>query len=224
MVDKETRLSRGFGFVTFRNATSAFCALHTANWVDFKEVDCKKAVRDPPGQTLKVFVGGLPVSCDNIKLMKYFGRFGRIESAVVMMDARTNRHRGFGYVTFSDTSAVKAALDMYKENRIDGKWIEVKRCIPQDAVRCLELQRRADRAAEGQRVATEVAQEMVTEVEGAACYNGGPGYKVDGACRNGGGPSNQRLGRFPQLAQWALAFGPVLLAFLISRNTCLKLF
>mmetsp|Transcript_73647 Transcript_73647/g.238072 ORF Transcript_73647/g.238072 Transcript_73647/m.238072 type:complete len:288 (+) Transcript_73647:75-938(+) len=147
MVDKATNRSRGFGFVTFKESTSANAALGTANNIDGREVSCKKAVRDSPKQivqessggvynTLKIFVGGLPSSCDYDKLTGYFGRFGQIQDAVVMMDQMTQRHRGFGYVTFSDSSAVEAALQMYPENKIDGKWIEVKRCIPQESMRC----------------------------------------------------------------------------------------
>jgi len=145
MVDKATSRSRGFGFVTFKDSSSANAALGTANVVDGRDVSCKKAVRDSPKQivqdsggvynTLKIFVGGLPASCDYDKLTWYFGRFGSIQDAVVMMDQQTQRHRGFGYVTFTDSTAVEAALAMYQDNKIDGKWVEVKRCIPQESMR-----------------------------------------------------------------------------------------
>mmetsp|Transcript_92299 Transcript_92299/g.214456 ORF Transcript_92299/g.214456 Transcript_92299/m.214456 type:complete len:272 (+) Transcript_92299:183-998(+) len=145
MVDKATNRSRGFGFVTFKEPSAVNAALGTANYIDGREVSCKKAVRDAPKQlvqdsggiynSVKIFVGGLPSSCDYDKLTGYFGRFGQIQDAVVMMDQQTQRHRGFGYVTFSDSSAVEAALQMYPENKIDGKWIEVKRCIPQESMR-----------------------------------------------------------------------------------------
>lgn len=142
MPDKVTGRSRCFGFITFKDMGAMNAALGTANLVDGREVACKKAVRenpalsgqgvDGPYNTLKIFVGGLPASCDYDKFTSYFGRFGQIEDAVVMMDNQTQRHRGFGYVTFSDSSAVEATLQNYAANQIDGKWIEVKRCIPQD--------------------------------------------------------------------------------------------
>jgi len=152
MVDKGTSRSRGFGFVTFKEPSAANAALGTANFLDGKEVACKKAVRDTlkavrdtPKQlvqdasgvynSVKIFVGGLPSTCDYDKLTGYFGRFGQIQDAVVMMDAQTQRHRGFGYVTFAEPSAVEAALTNYPENNIDGKWVEVKRCVPQEAMR-----------------------------------------------------------------------------------------
>jgi len=144
MCDKVTGRTRGFGFVTFKDSGVANAALGTSNLVDGREVSCKKAVRENPQNyvqggtgsgvynSIKIFVGGLPASCDYEKFTAYFGRFGAIQDAVVMMDSQTQRHRGFGYVTFQDNSAVEAALQNYAANQIDGKWIEVKRCIPQD--------------------------------------------------------------------------------------------
>lgn len=81
---------------------------------------------------VKIFVGGLPASCDNDKLNECFSKFGSIKEAVVMMDSSTGRHRGFGYVTYHESAGVEAAMASYSENRIDNKWIEVKRCIPQE--------------------------------------------------------------------------------------------
>lgn len=148
MSDKADGRSRGFGFVTFKDSSAANAALGTANSVDGRDVSTKKAVREGQASSnaslasdgsaynvVKVFVGGLPSSCDHDKLTGYFGKFGRIVDAVVMMDQQTQRHRGFGYVTFDEPSAVESAMAVYSDNRIDGKWVEVKRCIPQDQMR-----------------------------------------------------------------------------------------
>eukprot|EP00927_Polykrikos_kofoidii_P077426 TRINITY_DN74363_c0_g1_i1.p1 TRINITY_DN74363_c0_g1~~TRINITY_DN74363_c0_g1_i1.p1 ORF type:complete len:311 (+),score=26.73 TRINITY_DN74363_c0_g1_i1:191-1123(+) len=155
MIDKGTNRSRGFGFVTYREASSVNAALGTSNVLDGREVSCKKAMRDhavtppasgpkPMGQeeasnlnfnVVKIFVGGLPASCDYDKLTSFFSRFGEIQDAIVMMDSQTQRHRGFGYVTFVQATSVEAAITNYSENRIDGKWVEVKRCIPQEYMR-----------------------------------------------------------------------------------------
>lgn len=142
MTDKVSGRSRGFGFASFKEIGSMNAALGTSNAIDGREVSCKKAVRENPQMyvqgsdgiynSVKIFVGGLPATCDYEKFTSYFSRFGQIEDAVVMMDIQTQRHRGFGYVTFSENSAVEAALNNYAANQIDGKWIEVKRCIPQD--------------------------------------------------------------------------------------------
>mmetsp|Transcript_45180 Transcript_45180/g.81266 ORF Transcript_45180/g.81266 Transcript_45180/m.81266 type:complete len:327 (+) Transcript_45180:52-1032(+) len=153
MTDKETGRSRGFGFVTFKESSSVDSAVGGSNEIDGRSVSCKRAVRDTKMakeesrggrgggggggdfNVVKIFVGGLPASCDNEKLKGHFGQFGAIQDAVVMMDANTQRHRGFGFVTFKDSSGVEAALSNDANNKIDNKWVEVKRCMPQEAMR-----------------------------------------------------------------------------------------
>jgi RNA recognition motif-containing protein len=80
----------------------------------------------------KIFVGGLPISCDDNKLREYFSKYGVIVDAVVMIDRDLQRHRGFGYVLFQDASAVDAAVAEHDQHQIDGKWVDVKRCVVQE--------------------------------------------------------------------------------------------
>jgi hypothetical protein len=159
MMDKAAGRSRGFGFVTFKDSAAASAAIGSSNVVDGRDVSTKKAVREgsaPPPSNLvqeqgktfnvvKIFVGGLPATCDEEKLREFFGKFGRITDAVVMMDNQTQRHRGFGYCSFESSEAVEAAVAQYSDNRIDGKWIEVKRCIPQDKIRDSDRGKASDR-------------------------------------------------------------------------------
>ena len=80
----------------------------------------------------KIFVGGLPASCDDTKLREYFSKYGVIIDAVVMIDRDLQRHRGFGYVLFQDAGAVDGAVADHDKHQIDGKWVDVKRCIVQE--------------------------------------------------------------------------------------------
>jgi len=156
MTERDTGRSRGFGFVTFEDPGSANAAITMpTHQLDGRTVSVKKAMREGAGggkgmsggfggcgggdpgagveyNVVKVFVGGLPPTVDYDKLTGYFQKFGAIEDAVVMMDPSTQRSRGFGFVTFTDSSSVEACMQQYNSNEIEGKWIEVKRCIPQD--------------------------------------------------------------------------------------------
>ncbi|CAJ1335788.1 unnamed protein product [Effrenium voratum] len=151
MMDKESGRSRGFGFVTFNTSAAMDAAVRATHTIDGTTIACKRAMRetrqggrqdrqDSGGgsgkfNVVKIFVGGLPASCDLEKLKGHFGQFGEIHDAVVMMDAQTQRHRGFGFVTFKDPKSVEAALSNDKQNKIDNKWVEVKRCMPQEVMR-----------------------------------------------------------------------------------------
>jgi len=140
---------RGFGFVTYKTPGPALTALAVPQWIDGRLVDVKLAV---PGEdaeerpTNKIFVGGLPQDVDTEALKAYFGAYGFVADAVVMVDRRTNRSRGFGFVRFADgahgSAASEAALMDFASHRLAGKWVEVKRATPAAA-----LQEATDAAA-----------------------------------------------------------------------------
>jgi len=84
-------------------------------------------------QRRKLFVGGVPTHILTDDLEEYFGQFGTVVDCVVMLD-REGRHRGFGFVTFSNQKEKATALALYEEHYLEGKWIEVKCCIPKDEI------------------------------------------------------------------------------------------
>lgn len=122
--------SRGFGYVTFCDVSSAAAAMLETHQVGGRKVDVKRAV---PG-TNKLFVGGLPQSATATELREHFEACGTVSDAVVMIDPVTGRSRGFGFVCFlpgqEGAAAVTAALEQYQTHRLRGKWIEVKNAAP----------------------------------------------------------------------------------------------
>lgn len=128
---------RGFGFVTFDHPLPAECALAEAQWLDGRLVDVKRAVPGERAQertSNKIFVGGLPQDVSTEELRAYFSGYGSVADAVVMVDRRTNRSRGFGFVRFgngaSGNAASEAVLMDFASHRLAGKWVEVKRATP----------------------------------------------------------------------------------------------
>lgn len=129
--------ARGFGFVTFDSTAPAVHALAEPQWLDGRLVDVKRAVpgeRNQERSPNKVFVGGLPQDVTTEMLKDYFSGFGSVADAVVMVDRRTNRSRGFGFVRFSNgssgSSAAQAVLLNFANHRMQGKWVEVKPATP----------------------------------------------------------------------------------------------
>ncbi|KAA3680081.1 uncharacterized protein DEA37_0010408 [Paragonimus westermani] len=75
----------------------------------------------------KLFVGGLSQTTNNGSLRLYFSRFGEVDDAVVMMDNKTGRSRGFGYVKYHEPDSVNLALEA-KPHILDGKEVDAKQC------------------------------------------------------------------------------------------------
>mmetsp|Transcript_119772 Transcript_119772/g.346187 ORF Transcript_119772/g.346187 Transcript_119772/m.346187 type:complete len:426 (-) Transcript_119772:20-1297(-) len=128
---------RGFGFVTLDQPSAVSQALAEPQSLDGRLVDVKRAV---PGDKVqdrasnKLFVGGLKQDVTTEELRRYFSKYGVVTDAVVMVDRRTNRSRGFGFVRFhhgpAGCAAIEAALADYSVHTLRGKWVEVKTAAP----------------------------------------------------------------------------------------------
>ena len=72
----------------------------------------------------KIFVGGLSWNIDDSSLAKEFERFGNVRHAKVVTDRETGKSRGFGFVTFDDSSAADNAI-----TGMDGRVVRVNEAV-----------------------------------------------------------------------------------------------
>jgi len=106
MRDPKTKRSRGFGFVTYSKAAMVDAAQESRpHKVDSREVEPKRAVpreligKPEAGATVKkIFIGGLKEDVEDEDLRDYFGKYGTITDAAVVLDKDTKKKRGFGFL------------------------------------------------------------------------------------------------------------------------------
>ena len=78
---------------------------------------------------MKLFVGGLAWATDDASLRSSFETFGDISDAVVIRDRETGRSRGFGFVTFDDDAAGRAAVEAMNGATLDGRAIRCEEAL-----------------------------------------------------------------------------------------------
>eukprot|EP00913_Durusdinium_trenchii_P014265 g13383.t1 len=77
-----------------------------------------------PEEGRGIFVGGLPPSVDDRELRKHFESYGEVQDATVVMNQRTGKSKGFGFVEFQQHGVREKVMEEVVE--IHGKTVEVK--------------------------------------------------------------------------------------------------
>jgi len=130
MRDPETGRSRGFAFLTFEEPSSVNAVMVREHYLDGKAIDPKRAIpREEHLRNTRYFVGGLAPATTSESMKTFFGTYGKVVDATVMVDRESGRSKGFGFVTFEDaqdTDRLVGKTDLF----LDDKQIEVKMAQP----------------------------------------------------------------------------------------------
>lgn len=135
-------VSRGFGFVTFKDREVAQHVISVQHRINDKSVEAKLAVQK--GEQVResfdekmarqIFVGGLPPNTTSDQLKEWaqalFGK-EKVTNAIAVLDLETKTTRGFGFVNFSSPEMVEVAVQPGLVYDMAGKRVEVKRAQAQ---------------------------------------------------------------------------------------------
>lgn len=75
---------------------------------------------------MKILVRNLERSITEAELTELFKPFGKVESAVVVMDQETNKSKGFGFVEMPNAREAIKAIKGLNTLKVKGMGIRVK--------------------------------------------------------------------------------------------------
>lgn len=73
----------------------------------------------------KLYIGNLPWTINSKELMQYFSEYGRVSFARVIFDKDTGLSKGFGYISFSDPTAMEAVF-RHEHHVIEGNRVIIQ--------------------------------------------------------------------------------------------------
>lgn len=78
----------------------------------------------------KLYVGNLPYTVTDAQLKELFAGYGDVTEAQVIMDRRSGRSKGFGFVTFAEEAAAEKAVSEMDGKDLEGRALKVSEAKP----------------------------------------------------------------------------------------------
>ncbi|PON73815.1 Splicing factor-like protein [Trema orientale] len=138
--DKNTGKSKGYGFVTFKNADGALLALKEPS----KKIDGRITVTQFAAAGLsghnsasagagdvsarKIYVGNVPFDIPSERLLSHFSMYGEIEEGPLGFDKATGKSKGFAFFVYKTEDGARTALVDPIKN-IDGHQVACKLAV-----------------------------------------------------------------------------------------------
>ena len=82
---------------------------------------------------MKLYVGNLSFQTTEQDLNALFSQYGTVSETSLIMDRETNRPRGFGFVTMSNSDEGQKAIDALHGQNHDGRDLTVNEARPMES-------------------------------------------------------------------------------------------
>ncbi|OTA69020.1 RNA-binding domain-containing protein [Hypoxylon sp. EC38] len=137
-------LSRGFGFITFKDKESSDRAVAEANksfWhgrrinVDYKKDAPPKDKKEGKAMepTTSLFIGNIPYETSDADLNRIFEDLDNVTDVRVAVDRNTGWPRGFAHADFADIESAIKAYEKLKEIEMGGRRLRVDYAVHRPA-------------------------------------------------------------------------------------------
>lgn len=115
-------------------------------------------------QSMNIYVGNLPYSVRDDELRETFAAHGEVESAEVIVDRRTRRSRGYGFVKMASDDAGRKAIAALNGHELQGRALRVDESKPKSE---------KDSAQSGERRSARTSETARPQASQAASAGGG---------------------------------------------------
>jgi RNA-binding protein Musashi len=79
-------------------------------------------------------VGGLPRDFTDEKLRACFLSFGSVIEAIIINDKKSNKGRGFGFVTFASKKSTDKVISKNGSIEVEGKIVDCILAVPSEKI------------------------------------------------------------------------------------------
>ncbi|RYG42127.1 hypothetical protein EON68_02230, partial [archaeon] len=173
-------LSLGYGFVQFEDEVHAKAAISSVNGMEWynRSILATQFVPRPlrAGKTYtNLYVKNVPAEWTDKTLKDEFSVYGEVQSSV-LASGEDGKHRGFGFVNFTDDKAAKAAEEALHGKLVEGTPASVpeflKSSLPSSGMKLYVVQarRRAERQREMEAQTATYRRQRVDAMRGRNVY------------------------------------------------------
>ena len=79
---------------------------------------------------MAIYIGNIPYSMKDQDLVDVFQEFGPVSSAKVIVDKKTKRSKGYGFIEMKDPADEDAAVDGINGKEVGGRKVKVSKANP----------------------------------------------------------------------------------------------